>query len=496
MPSTHVASHASHDNVLETTNGLILPILAEEPLSSLAAEVDARLEGLIGAMLERREFRAELGETVCIAPLGRIPCDRLLLVGLGPRADFSPVVWARATAAACRALPAHGIRSAALDLRAVDLPHEIAAMCAAEGAELSSFVPDSYKTSPRRNEPLSELTLYCDSEIEDGISEGCILGLAKNLARELVNEPGNVLTPSELAARSARAAEGAFLEIQVLDERQLEVQQMGGILAVTRGSAEPACLIVLAHLPNPGVPALALVGKAVTFDTGGISLKPRENMHAMKGDMAGGAAVIGAMQAIAALGLPVNVIGVVPAADNMPGSRAWKPGDIVTTRRGKTVETISTDAEGRMLLADALDYAQHLGAERIVDIATLTGSCVIALGRVASGLYGNDAGLIEAVRECGEQAGELHWPMPLFREYRALNKSDIADLKNSGGRYGGSIAAAWFLREFVDDRPWAHLDIAGTSWQDKATAWAPAGPTGVGVGTFVNLAKLLAHEIS
>jgi len=205
------------------------------------------------------------------------------------------------------------------------------------------------------------------------------------------------------------------------------------------------------------------------------------------------------MCAIAELNLPLNVVGIVPAADNMPGGRAWKPGDVITTRSGKTVETISTDAEGRMLLADALHYAQAdtprgCGAQRLVDIATLTGSCVVALGREASGLFGNNEEWLAHVRDSGERAGERHWPMPLWREYRSLNKSEIADLKNSVGRNAGSIGAAWFLREFVDDRPWAHLDIAGTSWQDKGTAFAPAGPTGMGVGTFVNLARDLAAE--
>ena len=212
----------------------------------------------------------------------------------------------------------------------------------------------------------------------------------------------------------------------------------------------------------------------------------------MKGDMAGGAAVLGAMQAIAELQIPLNVVGLVPAVDNMPDGRAWKPGDVITAMSGKTIETITTDAEGRMLLADSICYARSLGAARIVDIATLTGACVMALGHVASGLYGTDDELVQAVRECGEAAGERHWPMPLFPEYRELIRSDIADLKNSGGRTAGSITGAFFIREFAEDTPWAHLDIAGSAQYDKGKPWAPAGPTGTGVGTFINLARRLA----
>jgi leucyl aminopeptidase len=475
----------------QETEALIVPLFSGEEPGGSAAEVDRALDGLIAAMRASGEFKAELYDTAVLPTLGRLRAPRVLLLGLGARKEFALPGWRRAVSAACRALAARPLPRAALDLRDLGLPLPDAARAAAEGAELARFVPNPYRTSPRKEHGLAELLLLGGEDLATAAREGQIVGRAKNLARDLVNEPGNVLTPTELARRAVEAADGVGLQHQVIDEAQLGQLNMGAILAVTRGSEEPACMILLCHTPNPGAPALALVGKAVTFDTGGISLKPRENMHRMKGDMAGGAAVIGAMRAIAELALPLNVIGIIPAADNMPGGRAWKPGDIITTRSGKTVETLSTDAEGRMLLADALHYAQHLGAERIVDIATLTGSCVVALGNVASGLYGNDPALIEAVRQCGEQAGERHWPMPLWEEYRALNRSEIADLKNSAGRNAGSIGAAWFLREFVDDRPWAHLDIAGTSWQEK-TAYAPAGPTGAGVGTFVNLACCLA----
>ncbi len=478
----------------QPTEAVIVPLFSDVPPGDGAAAVDRALGGLISELREQQEFRAEPGDTAVVPTFGRLPAGRALLVGLGKRAEITPAAWGRAVSSACRALAARRLTRAALNLRDSGLDLAEAARAAALGAELARFVPDSYRTGERRRLPLAELLLLEATPVATAVTEGEVLGRAKNLARELVNEPGNVLPPLELARRARSGAEEAGLSCDILDIQRLEAERMGGILAVTRASADPACMIVLRHTPRPGPPALALVGKAVTFDTGGLSLKPRENMGAMKGDMAGGAAVIGAMLAIAGLGLPLNVVGVIPSAQNMPGGRAWRPGDVVTMRRGKTVETISTDAEGRMLLADALDYAQEMGAERLADIATLTGSCVVALGTVASGLFGNDADWIEAIRSAGEAAGERHWPMPLFQEYRSLNRSEIADLKNSAGRNGGAIGAAWFLREFVDDRPWAHLAIAGTARQEKDAAHAPAGPTGVGVGTFVELARRLAFD--
>jgi leucyl aminopeptidase len=364
-------------------------------------------------------------------------------------------------------------------------------MALAEGAELSRYAPDPYRTVDRRDTRLRELRV--SGAPEEALREGSIRGRAKNLARELVNEPANMLDPPELARRAEAVAEVTGLRCTVLDAGEMESLGMGAILTVSRGSETPPAFIVLRHEPRQEGPLLALVGKAVTFDTGGISIKPSADMGRMKGDMAGGAAVIGALQAIAELGVPVNVVGLVPAVVNMPDGRAWKPGDVVTTMAGKTVETITTDAEGRMLLADAVCYARKLGATHVVDIATLTGACVIALGHVASGLYGTPE-LVEAVRASGEEAGERHWPMPLFPEYRELIRSEIADLKNSGGRGAGSVTAAWFIKEFAGDTPWAHLDIAGSSQYDKPKPWAPAGPTGTGVGTFVNLARRLASE--
>jgi leucyl aminopeptidase len=479
--------------LLETeVDAVLAPVFQDAPLAGSAAAVNEALDGLVEDMRERREFRGEAYQVAVIPTLGRLAPARVVLVGLGKSADLTLNTYRLAVAAAARALGKRGLPVAAADLADVPFRAVESAVALAEGAELSRYQPDPYRTTDRRETRLMELRVI--GAPEDALREGSARGRAKNLARELVNEPGNRLDPPELARRAEEVARATGLEYAVLDEAEMERLKMSAILAVTRGSETPALFIVLRHSAREDGPLLALVGKAVTFDTGGISIKPSAEMGRMKGDMAGGAAVLGAMQAIAELKVPVNVLGLIPAVVNMPDGRAWKPGDVVETMGGKTVETITTDAEGRMLLADAVCYARSLGATHVVDIATLTGACVVALGHVASGLYGADDELVEAVRACGEAAGERHWPMPLFPEYRELIRSEIADLKNSGGRGAGSVTAAWFVREFAGDTPWAHLDIAGSSSYEKPKPWAPAGPTGTGVGTFINLARWLASR--
>jgi leucyl aminopeptidase len=477
------------------TDALILPITQGSDLNGAAAAVDAALDGLITDMRKRHEFRGEAHQVAIVPTLGRLAAARVALVGVGSAADLTVHGYRLAMATAARTLAKRGLLRAATDVADVQLPADEAASALAEGAVLARYVADPYRTGERRTGPLTELRV-CNAT-EAALREGAIRGHAKNLARDLTNEPSNVLDPPELARRAAAMAEATGLECEVLDVADLERLRMGAILAVTRGSDTPAKFIILRHHGAPADaegPLLALVGKAVCFDSGGISIKPTLDMGKMKGDMAGGAAVIGAMQAIAELKVPLNVIGLVPAVFNMPDGRAWNPGDVITARSGKTIETITTDAEGRMLLADALDYARELGATHLVDIATLTGAVGIALGSVASGLYGTDPELVEAVRTCGAAAGERHWPMPLFPEYREQIRSEIGDLKNSGGRLAGSVTAAWFIREFAGDTPWVHLDIACTASYDKGKPWAPAGPTGTGVGTFINLAQQMAQQ--
>jgi leucyl aminopeptidase len=317
-----------------------------------------------------------------------------------------------------------------------------------------------------------------------------VLGDCTNLARTLGNEPSNALTPREFAVQAAAIAGEAGVQVEVLDEQRIAQLGMGLLLGVARGSSEPPRLIVFRYEPPfaPPTPVLGLVGKGITFDTGGISIKPADGMERMKDDMAGGAAVSCAMRAIAMLKAPIRVVGVVPATENMPGGRAIKPGDVLRSASGKTVEVINTDAEGRLILGDGLWYARQLGATHLVDVATLTGACVVALGKITSGLFGTPPDWVEHVRRVADRAGDRVWPMPLFDEYREQLKSEIADFANTGGRPAGSITAALFLSEFTGGLPWAHLDIAGTAWLEESKPYMPKGPSGVAVRTLAELA--------
>ena len=310
------------------------------------------------------------------------------------------------------------------------------------------------------------------------------------MARQLDNEPGNALTPSVFADRLSEIARSGGLTAEVLDHHALERLGMGMLLGVGRGSADPPRLVTIRYEPAgaPPSPVLGLVGKGITFDTGGISIKPAADMDRMKDDMAGGAAVACAMRALAELKAPIRVIGVIPIAENMPGGRAIRPGDVLKSAAGKTVEVINTDAEGRLILGDALWYAKELGATHLVDIATLTGAITVALGKITSGLFGTPAAFVEHVRATAELAGDRCWPMPLFDEYKDQLRSEIADMLNTGGRQGGAITAALFLKEFTGGLPWVHLDIAGTAWAEENKPFMPKGPTGVGLRTLVQLA--------
>jgi len=325
--------------------------------------------------------------------------------------------------------------------------------------------------------------------LDAAVQRGIVLGESSNLARELANEPSNLLTPRVFADRAATIAMDAGVDVEILDELAIERLGMGLVLGVDRGSAEPPRVIVLRHEPAgaPRSPVLGLIGKGITFDTGGISIKPAEGMERMKDDMAGGAAVVCAMRAISLLNAPIRVVGVVPTTENMPGGRALKPGDVLTGAAGKTVEVTNTDAEGRLILGDGLWYARQLGATHLVDVATLTGACVVALGKIASGLFGRPDGWRDIVRDVALRAGDRCWPMPLYDEYFDQMRSEIADMINSGGRAGGACTAAAFLKEFTGGLPWAHLDIAGTAWADEAKPHQPKGPIGIAVRTLAQL---------
>jgi len=374
----------------------------------------------------------------------------------------------------------------------------------AEGLTLAEFNVGRYKTgdSPAAAAPAWTI-VGCGvpqaraSAFEDAVRRGRLLGYCSNLSRELCNEPGNSLTPREFARRSGEMLSETGLSFEVLDEKEIERLGMGLLLGVARGSHEPPRLMVIRHEPAgaPPGPVLGLVGKGITFDTGGISIKPADGMERMKDDMAGGAAVVCAMRAISVLNAPVRVIGVVPTTENMPGGRAIKPGDILTSAAGKTVEVINTDAEGRLILGDGLWYARKLGATHLVDVATLTGSIVVALGKITSGLFGTPQSWVNIVRSVADRAGDRVWPMPTFDEYFEQIRSDIADLLNTGGRPAGSVTAALFLKEFAGGLPWAHLDIAGTAWLEEAKPYLPKGPSGVAVRTLAELAFTSAEWV-
>jgi leucyl aminopeptidase len=411
--------------------------------------------------------------------------------------DWSAEVARQVAAVAGLAARARRVAKAAIVLRGAG---EVAvlAQAIAEGLTLSEFNVGSHKTGepPPAQPPAWTLTsdqaADSDPNVAAAVSRGRLLAECSNLARGLSNEPGNALTPREFARRATGLAAEAGIRVEVLDENRIAELGMGLLLGVARGSSEPPRLMVFHYDPpgghRPGAPVLGLVGKGITFDTGGISIKPADGMERMKDDMAGGAAVACAMRAIALLQAPIRVVGVVPTTENMPGGRAIKPGDILTSAAGKTVEVINTDAEGRLILGDGLWYAQKLGATHLVDVATLTGACVVALGKTTSGLFGTPAAWVEQVRRVALRAGDRVWPMPTFDDYRDQLKSDIADIANVGGRPAGSITAAIFIKEFTGGLPWVHLDIAGTAWAEEPRPFMPKGPTGVAVRTLAELA--------
>jgi leucyl aminopeptidase len=477
---------------------LIVPWFQHDTPGTLPGSdgLDAATGGELGRALASKEYQGKTFEiflTPITDPLWR--ARRLALVGGGSDERGSDLLRKLATAAGLVTRQKR-IRRAAFAVRgqgdAADL-----AQAVAEGLTLAEFYGGSYKTSdPPPAEPPAWTVAVLDVSDHSlaaacaAVARGRILGECSNLARELTNEPGNTLTPREFAKRAAAIAGDAGVKVEILDETQIERLGMGLLLGVARGSCEPPRVIVFRYDPPgaPETPVLGLVGKGVTFDTGGISIKPAENMERMKDDMAGGAAVACAMRAIALLKAPMRVLGVVPATENMPGGRAIKPGDILTSASGKTVEVINTDAEGRLILGDGLWYARQLGATHLVDVATLTGAVVVALGKITTGLFGAPDEWVERVRKVADRAGDRSWPMPLFSDYCDQIKSDIADMMNTGGRAAGSITAALFLKEFVDGVPWVHLDIAGTAWSDEARPYLPKGPSGVAVRTLAGLA--------
>ena len=473
---------------------LIVPVFEQDDLQDLDG-LDTATGGDIGRARASGEFRGKLYE-LFITPAGRDGWKpaRVALVGAGPRTEFTTERLRRvATTAALAARQRRVARISVLGRAHESVAPAAAAQALAEGVLLANFNGGSYKTGdePRTWIDSAELIFPSgDRTLERAVERGRVLGECSNLARELANEPSNALTPRVFADRAAELAQAAGLTVDILDERKIEQLGMGLLLGVARGSVEPPRVIVLRHEPlgAPDSPVLGLIGKGITFDTGGISIKPAENMDRMKDDMAGGAAVLGATIAAARLRAPVRIVSVIPATENMPSGTATKPGDILHSACGKTVEVLNTDAEGRLILGDGLWYAQQLGATHLVDVATLTGACIVALGKSTNGLFGNHDGWRDVVLRASERAGDRSWPMPTFSDYFEQLKSEIADFTNTGGRPAGAITAALFIKEFAGDRPWAHIDIAGTAWADEAKPYQPKGATGVAVRTLAELA--------
>ncbi len=436
------------------------------------------------------EFSGKTLETAILHHPSGLKAKRLVLAGAGKRDKFNAAELRKLTGAVVRALKSKGIHTIALALDEPFRSDDFAA-AAVEGALLADPENDRYKTDPKKNEKhIDSFALLGGSQA--AVDRGRILAEAQNFSRDIANEPANVLTPTVLAAHARKMASQFGLECEILDQDRMRQLGMGALLGVAQGSAEPPALIVLRYKPatTPSTKDhLGLIGKGVTFDTGGISIKPSDGMEKMRYDMAGGAAVIGAMQAIAQLKPSIPVTALVPTVENMPGSKAQRPGDIVTSLSGKTVEVLNTDAEGRLILIDALTYAQRLGCTHLVDAATLTGAIVVALGNVNIGAFTNNEAFLNKFLSASKAEGEKTWQMPMDEEYKELLKSNFADLQNIGGRSGGSITAAWFIRDFAGETPWIHLDIAGTAWLDDAKPYMSKGATGVGLRTFVRLAE-------
>jgi leucyl aminopeptidase len=476
---------------------LAYPVFEEETADPASLEsLDKITRGAVRTVLSSREFKAELHQTCRIYRPGRLKSRYLLLVGAGKKSKFEPAKLREISGTAVRAARSSMGRTMALVCRRHH-PAGLTARLAVEGAFYANYESDLYKTREKDQREVNTLRLLFDSgtlqsDAREGIRRGTAVGEATNLVRTLVNEPSNILTPARFAERALAIAENSGLRARVLERDEMEKLGMNALLAVSRGSEEAPRLIVLDTRKEQKKrternPVTALVGKGVTFDSGGISIKPSAKMEEMKADMAGGAAVLGAMAALAQMSVRRPVIGLIPVVENLPSGRATKPGDVVRSYLGKTVEIINTDAEGRLILADALAYARTLGAARILDIATLTGSCVVALGHVNAGMMGTDQKTINRLRNNCRITGEGLWQLPLDDEYRKAIRSEIADVKNVGDRWAGAITAAKFLQEFVEDTPWVHLDIAGMDLDTDGRPFACKGATGFGVRTLVQL---------
>jgi len=489
--STPEITALSSIDALGTEAALVVPFFDGDDASTLQ-RLSGRDEGSLRALLERGAAPSKRYEMTLLYDVG---AASTLLLGCGPREEMEPVLAMRLASAASRHLARRGFRRIGYLHRGFMEPR-VWAQAVTQGALAGPYDPGLKKSRDLDSGHLDRIDLVTTADqgaVEAGARLGQIVGEATNLARDLVNLPANDLTPTTFAGRAREVAEEAGLRHEILDEGAMRDLGMGSFLGVSAGSDEPAKLIVLRYGSDDSPVRLALVGKGLTFDSGGLSLKTAEGMETMKGDMGGGAAVVAGMQAVARLA-PTNiaVTGYVGATENMPSGKSMRPGDVLTAMNGKTIEVLNTDAEGRLVLADVLAYACRQGATHIVDFATLTGGAVVALGHAATLAAGEPQQWVQQVVEAASEGLERAWAMPLYEEYRRAMDSDVADIKNTGGRYGSALTATAFLRDFVDGPPWAHMDIAGTAWADKAAPYQSTGGTGAGVGTIAALVQRLA----
>jgi leucyl aminopeptidase len=456
------------------------------------ASADSAVNSIAADLLAGGEVSGKPFETNLLHKPSALKAKRLLLVSGGSAKKFSSYDLRRIAGTAVRTLKSRGIRSFAF-VAPTGIPADEAVHAIVEGAHVGNFDPDYYR-SDRKDQKIDALTVVASGDktaLEKAAAEAQIIGESQNFTRDLVNEPSNRMTPTILADRAKKMCAEVGLKCEVYGADKIKELKMGAFWSVAQGSDEPPALIVMKYEPAgaPEKPVLGLVGKGVTFDTGGISIKPADGMEKMKYDMAGGATMIGAMRAIALLKPKVKVIGIVCATENMPSGKAQKPGDVQIAMSGKSIEIINTDAEGRLVLADGLHYAKQLGCTHLVDAATLTGAVVVALGFNNAGIFANDDDMYNRIHNANAKAGEKMWRLPLDDEYKEQIRSSIADIMNTGGRWGGAITAAMFLKEFAEETPWIHLDIAGTAWMEDQKPWIAKGPSGIALRSLVEFVK-------
>jgi leucyl aminopeptidase len=482
----------------EKSDAAIFAVFEDEKPSGALAEIDGRLNGVISSSLKSGEFTGKKDETIFFHDASKTGPSRIILAGLGKRDKFTPDNLMRAAGASASLARKLGLKDIAVSGEASEglTDHEFASLWS-QGALLALYNFDTFKKPDLNKKSLKSLTFMAtdrdmESAFKKGAAEGKIIAESINFAKDMINAPANEMTPSVMASRAKTAAKDVGLKIKVLEADECRKLGMGSYLGVAKGSKEPPKFIVLEYSGRKrgrgGKAPYIIVGKGITFDSGGISIKPSEGMEKMKYDMAGAGAVIAAIRCAAALKLPLDIVAITPCSENLPGGAALKPGDVVRAINGKTIEIISTDAEGRLVLADALCYAQKYKPAAVIDVATLTGACVIALGDLAIGLMGNDRALIDDVRDAGEAVNERAWELPMWDEFLEYMKGDVTDLKNVGGRKAMTVAAGKFLQEFVD-YPWVHLDIAGTAWEEKGKPYCPKGATAVGVRLLVEFLR-------